>query len=117
MKFSPTHEWVQVDGHIGTVGISNHAQKEIGAIVYVQLPIIGKTITTGQEAAVLESTKAAADIYSPVSGTILAVNDKLIQDSGLINRSAEDEGWLFKIELSDLKELDALMDLEKYQRL
>ncbi len=114
MKFTETHEWIEVQGDVGTVGVSNHAQKELGDIVYVELPKVGKAVRAGEEAAVLESTKAAADVYSPVSGTILEVNRTLEQASELVNRSAEKEGWLFKIKLSDPKELDALIENSAY---
>ena len=114
MKFAETHEWIQVQNQLGTVGISEHAQKELGDIVYVELPKIGEKIAAGEKAAVLESTKAAADVYSPVSGTITEVNEKLREDAGLINASATKDGWLFKMQLSNPRELDALMDASSY---
>lgn len=114
MKYTDSHEWIEVNGGIGTVGITEHAQKELGDIVYVELPQTAKEIKPGQEAAVLESTKAAADVYTPVSGAIIEVNQALASDPGLINRSSEGEGWIFKIQLSDPKELDGLMDKEAY---
>lgn len=109
-KYTETHEWIQVEGDIGTVGITDHAQKELGAIVYVELPKVGAQVKNGEEAAVLESTKAAADVYSPVSGVIEKVNSALNDDSELVNRSAEKEGWLFQIKLSNPEELNALKD-------
>jgi glycine cleavage system H protein len=117
MKFTQTHEWIKVQDNIGTVGISSYAQQELGDIVYVELPKIGKSVKAGDEAAVLESTKAAADVYSPVSGLILEINENLKNDASLINSSAEKEGWLFKIKLSDPKELDALMDEPGYLKM
>lgn len=114
MKFSETHEWIHIDNDVGTVGISNHAQKELGDIVFVELPKIGKNVKAGEEVAVLESTKAAADVYSPVSGTILEVNANLSNASELVNQSPEKEGWLFKIKLSNLEELKELMEEEIY---
>lgn len=110
MKFTETHEWIIVDGQIGTVGVTEYAQQELGEIVYVELPKVGKQIKKGDEAAVLESTKAAADVYSPASGTIVAINTELNHASELINKSAENKGWLFKLELADSKELDELLD-------
>lgn len=110
MKFSKTHEWIEVIDGIGTVGVSNFAQKELGDIVYVELPLIGKTVRAGQEAAVLESTKAAADVYSPVSGMIVETNQLLTKQSELINTSPQDQGWIFKIKLSHPEELDTLID-------
>jgi glycine cleavage system H protein len=115
MKFAETHEWITVNGDIGTVGISDHAQKELGDIVFVELPKVGKTVKVGEEAAVLESTKAAADVYSPVSGTILEVNAKLSTASEMVNQSPENEGWLFKIKLSAPHEVNTLMDANIYQ--
>lgn len=115
MKFTETHEWIEVEGDVGTVGVSNHAQGELGDIVYVELPKVGKAVRAGEEAAVLESTKAAADVYSPVSGTITEVNRALEQASELVNRSAEGEGWLFKIKLSNPKELQGLLEPSAYR--
>lgn len=118
MKYTKTHEWIKIDekGN-GIVGISDHAQGELGEIVYVELPKVGKAVKAGEEAAVLESTKAAADVYSPVSGTILEVNQKLSEQSELVNKSPENEGWLFKIQLSQREELNDLLEKESYQKL
>ncbi|MBN9377630.1 MAG: glycine cleavage system protein H [Chlamydiales bacterium 38-26] len=115
MKFNDTHEWIEVKDGIGTVGVSNHAQKELGDIVYVELPKVGKSVKVGEEAAVLESTKAAADVYSPVTGTIVEVNAELSSASELVNKSPEEEGWLFKIKLEHPEELEKLMDAKDYQ--
>lgn len=114
MKYTESHEWIDIQGDIGTVGVSEHAQKELGDIVYVELPQIGKTVKAGQEAAVLESTKAAADVYSPMSGTIVEVNNALSNDSGLVNQSPENDGWIFKIKLSSPEEANKLMDKQTY---
>lgn len=115
MKFSETHEWVEIIDETASIGISQFAQKELGDIVFVELPKIGKKIAAGEVAVVLESTKAAADVYSPLSGTILSVNEKLKEVPELVNQSPEKEGWLFTIEYSNKTELDNLMDLEKYR--
>jgi glycine cleavage system H protein len=116
MKFTDSHEWIELEGKDqARVGITTYAQKELGDIVYVELPIVGKEINAKQEAAVLESTKAAADIYSPVSGTILEVNGKLSTAPELINQSPEQEGWIYKIRLSNPAEVDLLMDRAEYQ--
>lgn len=115
MKFTETHEWIEVKDGIGTVGVTHYAQKELGDIVYVELPKAGSQVKNGQEAAVLESTKAAADVYAPVSGTILEVNTALVNASQLVNTSPEKEGWLFKIRLANPAEFDALMDKKAYQ--
>lgn len=111
-KFTESHEWIVVDQGIGTVGVTHFAQKELGEIVYVELPEVGRSVKAGEEAAVLESTKAAADVYSPVSGKIVEVNTKVSSESDLVNKSAEAEGWLFKIALQDPKELEILLDKE-----
>ena len=115
MRYTQSHEWIETEGQIGTVGVSDHAQHELGEIVYIELPVVGKTVKAGEEAAVLESTKAAADVYSPVSGTIVAVNEALNDQSELVNRSPEQQGWIFKIKLSNPIELDKLMDAQTYQ--
>lgn len=116
MKFTESHEWIELETPtLGVVGITQHAQKELGDIVYIELPIMGRQINSGQEAAVLESTKAAADVYSPVSGTIVAVNEVLSQHPELVNQSPDKKGWLFKVQLSNPAELDLLMDQKAYQ--
>lgn len=114
-KFTDSHEWINVEGSTATVGVSQFAQKELGDIVYVELPTVGKRVNSGQEIAVLESTKAAADVYSPASGEIIAINEKLATAPELINKSPEDDGWLFKIRLSNPSEMDLLMDANEYQ--
>lgn len=116
MKFTDSHEWVEFEAkEIVRMGITTYAQKELGDIVYAELPIIGKQVNAKQEIAVLESTKAAADIYSPVSGIIVEVNGKLSTAPELINQSPEQEGWICKIQLSNLAEVDLLMDCTEYQ--
>lgn len=117
MKFTESHEWIDIKNNIGTVGITVHAQNELGDIVYVELPKVGKQVKKGAEAAVLESTKAAADVYAPISGTIVAVNTSLQQSPELVNHSAEKDGWLFKLEIHDLKEANALLDRKDYENL
>ena len=114
MKFTDTHEWITVSQEIGTVGVTTHAQHELGDIVYVELPKVGKHVRKGEEAVVLESTKAAADVYSPVSGVIIEVNEALNETPELVNKSPEDAGWLFKIQIANMEELNALMDKEAY---
>lgn len=114
MKFADTHEWIEVENGVGTVGVSDHAQKELGDIVYVELPQIGKQVKAGQEAAVLESTKAAADVYSPASGTITDVNTELNNRSELVNQSPQKEGWIYKIKLTNPEELESLQEEAAY---
>lgn len=116
MKFTDSHEWIEEEGQgLARVGITTYAQKELGDIVYVELPMVGKQVNAKQEVAVLESTKAAADIYSPVSGTIVEVNQKLSTAPELINQFPEKEGWIYKIRLSNPAEEDLLMEQEEYQ--
>jgi glycine cleavage system H protein len=115
MKYSETHEWIDVKGQIGTVGITDYAQNQLGEIVYVELPEVGTGVDKGEEVAVLESTKAAADVYSPVSGVVVEVNKELNEASELVNQSPIKNGWLFKIKLTDPDELDDLMDEDDYK--
>ena len=114
MKFTQTHEWIELDDQIATVGISDFAQKELGDAVYVELPTIGHQLQGGDEAVVIESTKAAVDIYSPISGEVVSVNEVLYTAPETINRSPEAEGWLFKLRIHDLGELESLMDKASY---
>lgn len=114
IKYTETHEWIALEGEVGTIGVTLHAQKELGDIVYVELPKIGHEIKAGEPACVLESTKAAADVYSPVSGTLVEVNERLKEQPDLVNSSAEELGWLFKIRLKDPEELEKLMDKSAY---
>ena len=114
-RYAKSHEWIRMEGNLGYVGISDHAQKEVTDVVYVELPKIGKAVKAGEEATTMESVKAAFSIYAPVSGSITKVNAILEGDPGLINRSPFDEGWMFAIEATDLKELNALMSEEQYQ--
>jgi len=113
--FTEDHEWIDVDGDVGTVGISDYAQSQLGDIVFVDVPEEGKSLAKGDEAAVVESVKAASDVYSPVSGTVLEGNAALADDPSLVNSDAEEEGWFFRITLSDLAEIDELMDETAYE--
>ena len=113
--FTEDHEWVDVDGDIGTVGISNYAQEQLGDIVFVDVPEEGKELTKGDEAAVVESVKAASDVYSPVSGTVIEGNDALDDTPGLVNEDPEGDGWFFKLTLTDPNELEGMMDEAAYE--
>jgi glycine cleavage system H protein len=115
MKYTQSHEWIEIKDGVGTVGVSDHAQEELGDIVYVELPTVGETVKAGEEAAVLESTKAAADVYAPVSGEIVEVNEQLQDNSSLVNSSPQDQGWIYKIKLSNESELEKLMDEAQYK--
>ena len=112
--FTEDHEWIDVDGDTGTVGISDYAQSQLGDIVFVEVPDAGRSLSKGDEAAVVESVKAASDVYSPVSGTVLEGNPALTDEPALVNSDPEGDGWFFKITLSDASELDALMDETAY---
>ena len=113
--FTKEHEWIRVEGDTATVGISDHAQEALGDIVFTEVPEAGKQLAKGQEAAVVESVKAASDVYSPVSGEVIEGNQAVIDDSSLVNSDPEGEGWFFKIRLSDAGELDGLMDEASYR--
>ena len=116
-KYSEDHEWISVDDDIGTVGITNHAQSQLGDIVFVELPEVGSTLEAGGEAGVVESVKAASDLFTPVSGKIIEVNDALDAEPGLVNSDPTGNGWFFKIKLSDADELNSLMDEASYNEL
>ena len=113
--FTEDHEWIDVDGDVGTVGISDYAQGQLGDIVFVDVPEAGKSLVKGDEAAVVESVKAASDVYSPVSGSVIEGNAALTDEPGLVNTDPEGEGWFFKLTLSDASQLDGLMDEAAYQ--
>ena len=115
-KYTEEHEWVRLeeDGRV-TVGITDYAQEQLGDVVYIELPEVGARMNAGDEAAVVESVKAAGEVKSPVSGEILSVNDKLADDSELVNTSPMDDGWFFTMSIDDASELDGLMDEDAYQ--
>jgi glycine cleavage system H protein len=116
VKYSKDHEWVKVEGDTATIGITNHAQEQLGDVVFVELPAVGKTVKKGAEAAVVESVKAASEVYAPVSGEVVAVNDELAGDPGLVNRDAESGAWFMKVKLANPRELDDLMDKAAYDK-
>ena len=113
--FTDEHEWLDVDGDVATVGISTFAAEQLGDVVFVELPDVGKTVAKGDEAAVVESVKAASEVYAPVSGEITEVNSALTDAPQTVNESAEDKGWFMKIKLSDKGQLDGLMDADAYK--
>ena len=115
VKFTEDHEWIRIEGDVGTVGITNHAQEQLGDIVFVELPDVGKALTKGGDAAVVESVKAASEIYSPVDGEVLEVNGLLGDEPAKVNADAEGEGWFFKVKIADASQLDGLMDAEAYK--
>lgn len=114
LYFTEDHEWISLDGDVATVGITNHAQEQLGDLVFVELPEVGSTVGKGDAAAVVESVKAASDVYSPVDGTITEVNEALTSDPAMVNQKAEKEGWLWKMKLSDASQLDGLMSAADY---
>jgi len=113
--YTKDHEWVRVEGNQGTVGISSHAQEQLGDIVFAEAPAAGRSLRKGEEAAVVESVKAASDVYSPISGTVVEGNPAIADDPAIINNDPEGGGWFFKIEVSDPSELDGLMDEAAYR--
>ncbi|KXZ52957.1 gdcH [Gonium pectorale] len=115
-KYAASHEWVKVDGDVGTVGISDHAQTELGDVVYVELPDVGRTVTKGESFGVVESVKAASDVYSPVSGEVLEVNQALADKPATVNTSPFADGWIMKVKLSNKGELSALLDADAYAK-
>jgi glycine cleavage system H protein len=117
MHYTESHEWISLDGSIGTVGITEYAQKELGSIVYIELPKIGQEVKAGEGACVLESTKAAVDVYSPVSGKIIAVNDDLRTNPESLKEMTAVSGWLFRVELTQPSECKRLLSLAQYQSL
>jgi len=114
--FTKEHEWIAVSGTEATVGITDYAQEHLGDLVYVEPPEIGKKLTHGKEAAVVESVKAASDVFAPVSGEVTAVNKGAVDQPGLVNESPEQKGWLFKLRLTDPGELKSLMDRAAYDQ-
>ncbi|MCG9128685.1 glycine cleavage system protein GcvH [Candidatus Poribacteria bacterium] len=115
LKFNESHEWVRQDGDTATIGITDYAQSEIQDIVFVELPDVGTNVNHKTEFGVIESVKAAFDLYAPVSGEVIEVNESLLDTPELVNESPYDEGWFLKIKMSDPTELDALLDADEYQ--
>ncbi|GBF99325.1 glycine cleavage system H mitochondrial-like [Raphidocelis subcapitata] len=115
-KYAASHEWAKVEGSTATVGISDHAQSELGDVVYVELPEVGATVTKGETFGVVESVKAASDVYSPLSGKVVEINEALVAEPAKINQEPYSGGWMMKIELSDKGEVASLMDATAYQK-
>lgn len=115
LYFTREHEWIRVEGDTATVGISDHAQQALGDIVFAEVPEAGKRLSRGDEAAVVESVKAASDVYAPVGGEVVEGNAAVADDPALVNRDPEGEGWFFKLRLGDAGELDGLMDEAAYR--
>ncbi len=115
LNYSETHEWIKIDGKVATVGLTDHAQSELGDIVYLELPDVDAEVTAGGEFGVVESVKAASELYAPLSGKVAAVNDAATEDPALVNRDCYGEGWLVKIELKDLSEVESLKTAAEYK--
>lgn len=115
LYFTREHEWIRVDGDTATVGISNHAQEQLGDIVFAEVPEAGRRVSRGEEAAVVESVKAASDVYAPISGEVIEGNSAVANDPALVNTDPEGEGWFFKLKFDNRSELDGLMDEAAYR--
>jgi glycine cleavage system H protein len=116
-KFTKDHEWLKIDGDVATVGITAYAAEQLGDLVFVQLPDVGTTLDKGQEVAVVESVKAASDVYAPVAGEVVEVNEAIVNDPSIVNADPENTGWFYKLKLADLGAVDGLMDEAAYKAL
>jgi glycine cleavage system H protein len=116
-KYTAEHEWLVVEGDVATVGITEHAQQQLGDVVFVDLPAVGKKVEQGKDAAVVESVKAASDVYAPISGEVVEVNQKLVENPAMVNDEAEGAAWFMKIRIADPSQLDGMMDKAAYDKL
>jgi glycine cleavage system H protein len=116
VKFTEDHEWIRIEGDVGTIGITDYAQEQLGDVVYVELPEIGRQVEKGKDMAVVESVKAASEVYAPVTGSVTAVNSKLAAEPATVNSAAMGDGWFVQIKLSNPAELDKLMDEAAYKK-
>ena len=114
LKYTKSHEWIKVDGDEVTVGITAHAQSLLGDLVYVELPEVGEEFSAGDDTCVVESVKAASDVYSPIAGETSAVNDAVVDEPALVNEAPYTDGWLFKLKVADASEIDSLLDADAY---
>lgn len=115
VKYTKDHEWIRVEGDVGTVGITDYAQSQLGDVVFVEVPEAGRTLERGKESAVVESVKAASEVYAPVSGTVVEGNQALVEDPALVNAAAESDGWFYTLRIADPAQLDGLMDEAAYK--
>ena len=113
-KYTKEHEWVEVEGDTATVGITNHAQESLGDIVFIDLPTVGKEMKSNEELCVIESVKAASDIYAPIDGEVIEINNNLNDDASIVNQDPEKDGWIFKMKMADPNQYNNLMTLEEY---
>ena len=116
VKFSKEHEWIKVDGDIATIGITKHATEQLGDIVFTELPDMGSNVEKDKTAGVVESTKAASDVYTPISGEVVDVNQSIVDDPSKINSDPESSAWFFKLKIKDKSEIDTLMNREEYEK-
>ena len=116
VKYSKEHEWIKVEGDVGTIGITQHATEMLGDIVFVELPEIGSSVVKDGNAGVVESTKAASDIYTPVSGEIIENNQAIVDDPAKVNNDPENDAWFFKLKITDKSEMNSLMNKEEYEK-
>ena len=114
-RFTRDHEWIRVEGGIATIGITNHAQTQLGDVVFVELPDVARKVTTGEPVAVVESVKAASDVFAPISGEVVETNSHIVGQPALVNEDAEGKAWFFKLKVADEKELNGLMDRAAYE--
>jgi glycine cleavage system H protein len=114
-KYTDEHEWIEMDGDVATVGISDYAQEQLGDIVFIELPETGKSFAQGDEAAVIESVKAASELFAPVDGEVVAINDTLVEAPETINKDAFGAGWFIRLRITDPSQLDGLMDADAYK--
>jgi glycine cleavage system H protein len=114
-RYTKDHEWVVLDGDIATVGITDHAQEQLGDVVHVELPELERDVAANEACAVVESVKAASDVYAPLAGKVVEINETITEDPAIVNSDAEGEGWFFKLELEDIEAFEALMDEEAYE--
>ena len=114
-KYSKEHEWIEVNKDVATIGITNHAQESLGDIVFIDLPAIGKKVVSHEEVCVIESVKAASDIFAPIDGEIVEVNEKLRDNGALVNEDPENDAWIFKLKISNSSQINNLMSLSEYQ--
>jgi glycine cleavage system H protein len=113
-RYSKDHEWVLLDGDIATVGITDHAQEQLGDLVHVELPELERSVAEGETCAVVESVKAAADVFAPLAGKVVEINETIVEDPSIVNSDAEGEGWFFRLELEDTDQFETLMDQDAY---
>ena len=115
IKFTKDHEWIKLDGEVATVGITDYAQQQLGDVVFVELPEVGRNVVAGKEAAVVETVKAASEVYAPVAGDVVEVNEALADDPALVNRDPQGEGWFVKLRIENQGDLDDLLDEAAYK--